>query len=207
MPFCGKTVDMSYLAKHESVSEVVGVDGIQKALDDFRQEHPELNIRDGDDTSCPPQPEGGQTFRTLRGNGITLLKGNYLELEPDDVGGRFDLVWDRGSIVAVAPEKRAEHVAATMRLLRPEGVVLLSTVDRREGTDEGRAKGPPFSVPHSELKDTLFRPYASKIDTFDLLEEHDEIAADPVSNKKFIDQGLTSIFEVVTMIKMNDEFE
>lgn len=193
---------MSYLAKHESISEVVGVDGIQKALDAFRKEHSDLGFGDDNEDTCPSE---GRSFRTFRGVGVTLLKGNYLEVEPDDVGGKFDLVWDRGSIVAVAPEKRAEHVAATVRLLKPGGVVLLSTVDRREGTDEGRAKGPPFSVTHSELKNMLFDPYASQVDTFELLEEHDEIAADPAGTQKFIDQGLTSFFEVVTMIKMKDD--
>lgn len=44
VPLCGKTVDMAYLADHEGVSEVYGVDGVRKALEEFSDEHSDLKM-------------------------------------------------------------------------------------------------------------------------------------------------------------------
>merc|ERR1711908_71127 len=39
VPLCGKTVDMPYLAEQPGTVEVVGVEGVPKALSEFREEH------------------------------------------------------------------------------------------------------------------------------------------------------------------------
>ena len=63
---CGKTVDMAYLATQETTAHVVGVDGIRKALDEFAQEHADLNIQ-------PDALTGDGNFERLSGEKITLL--------------------------------------------------------------------------------------------------------------------------------------
>jgi thiopurine S-methyltransferase len=53
VPLCGKAIDMAYLASLPSSSslsssvqlEVVGLEGIRAALEEFIQEHPNLNIK------------------------------------------------------------------------------------------------------------------------------------------------------------------
>jgi thiopurine S-methyltransferase len=41
VPLCGKTVDMAYLAQHENVQQVVGIDGIAQAMQAFSKRAPQ----------------------------------------------------------------------------------------------------------------------------------------------------------------------
>ena len=43
VPLCGKTLDMVYLANR--AGDLYGVEGIQTALEEFVEEHPELQIQ------------------------------------------------------------------------------------------------------------------------------------------------------------------
>jgi thiopurine S-methyltransferase len=142
VPLCGKSVDMAYFAKQNFVHEVVGVDGIQKALDVFAQEHAELNLQ--------PAEAVGQYDR-LSGNKITLLKGDFFELDEATTNGRFDAIFDRGSMVAIQPALREDYVQTISRLMAPGGRILLVTIERRSGTEEDKT-GPPFSISEAEVR-------------------------------------------------------
>ena len=76
---------MVHLATHDNVQEVVGVDGVQKAIDEFRASHPSLDIQKVDALS---------RFDSYEGEGIKLFKGNFFHFS--DFDGEFDMVWDRG---------------------------------------------------------------------------------------------------------------
>eukprot|EP00586_Coscinodiscus_wailesii_P000711 CAMPEP_0172484910 /NCGR_PEP_ID=MMETSP1066-20121228/12585_1 /TAXON_ID=671091 /ORGANISM="Coscinodiscus wailesii, Strain CCMP2513" /LENGTH=247 /DNA_ID=CAMNT_0013249739 /DNA_START=99 /DNA_END=839 /DNA_ORIENTATION=- len=149
VPLCGKTVDMAYLAKHEDVDQVVGIDGIQKAINEFSAENPELGIQTH---SGDVQTLGKNECSTYKGSKITLIRADFFDVDSNIADGRFDLIWDRGSLVAIAPEIRSDYVSAIARLIKPGGYILLSTVDRREGTPEGVEAGPPFSLNEDAVK-------------------------------------------------------
>uniref|UniRef100_A0A7S1D8X3 thiopurine S-methyltransferase n=2 Tax=Cyclophora tenuis TaxID=216820 RepID=A0A7S1D8X3_CYCTE len=190
VPLCGKTVDMAFLARHKSVSEVVGIDGIKKALEEFSSENPDLGLA---------EKESSDAYERLVGKNILLLKGDFFELNEASVGGLFDSVWDRASIVAIDPSLREDYVRVTKGLVKPGGTLLVSTFERRTGTEQGIKGGPPFSVPESEVR----RLYESQdwVESVELLEEINQYEKSPAS-KKFESQGVTSLFELVFVIKV-----
>ncbi|KAL7524528.1 hypothetical protein ACHAXR_000611, partial [Thalassiosira sp. AJA248-18] len=46
VPLCGKSVDLAYLASHPKVSQVVGIDIVRNAAEDFSMEHPEFSMEE-----------------------------------------------------------------------------------------------------------------------------------------------------------------
>ena len=191
VPLCGKTVDMAFLASHKSVSEVLGVDGVRKALDSFAKIHSGLEITQVDDQ--------GDDCERLAGKSIMLLKGDFFELDDNKTGGKFDAVWDRGSIVAIDPSLRESYVATMSRLVKPGGALLITTVERRTGTEEGMQTGPPFSIPELEIR----RLYEGQdwVESVMLLEESDEFEKNPDDKPRFVDQGVTSLYELAFLVK------
>jgi thiopurine S-methyltransferase len=150
-PLCGKSVDMAALAEHPSVSQVVGVDGIRAALDEFGAENPDLGMRwhDGGGEA----PISGAQFDRLVGRKMLLLKGDFFELDETATDGRFDAVFDRGSLVAIEPSLRRDYVQVIRRLVKPGGKVLLVVIERTSGNEaDDLTAGPPFSVPEAEVR-------------------------------------------------------
>ena len=193
MPLCGKTKDLEYLSNHPNVSEVVGVEGVQKAIDEFIAENPTLEIKKSLHQKIT-------SFIQHDGKKISLLKGDFFDLGLDKNGGsipKFDLVWDRASIVAIEPKKRNDYINTISRVLNPGAVILCGSIDRREGTEAALNAGPPFSVTDQDLK----KLYDAHIDSCEKLCEYNEMATDPASYQRFLDSGIKSIFEVVTMMK------
>ena len=78
IPLCGKTVDMAYLTS--MAGEVVGVEGIQSALEEFAIEQPELKVE-------YKGIENG--FGKFVGKKITLLRGDFFELDAEKTNGKF----------------------------------------------------------------------------------------------------------------------
>mmetsp|Transcript_20024 Transcript_20024/g.33246 ORF Transcript_20024/g.33246 Transcript_20024/m.33246 type:complete len:271 (+) Transcript_20024:128-940(+) len=194
VPLCGKSVDMAFLAQHKSVSDVVGIDGIRKALEEFAEEQPELEVK--------PVEDSPDAFERLQGKKTTLLKGDLFAMDVDAAGGRFDSIWDRASLVAIAPSLREDYVQVMKKLLKPGGTILLATLERRTGSDEGIKAGPPFSIPEKEVR----RLYEAQdwVDSVSLVEEIDEFAKDPNSKERYTSMGVTSFFELVFVIKAKD---
>lgn len=188
VPLCGKTVDMKYLAQQESTAQVVGVDGIQKALLEFSKEHPELDLLEDEDAG---------SYKRLTGKKVTLLKGDFFALNEAVTGGKFHAVMDRGSMVAIDPSLREDYVSVLSKLVHPGGSILLVALDRRTGSEEARKKGPPFSINEQEVR----RLYEGKdwVKSITLLQEHDELEKDPDS--KFKKDGLTSMYEMFFLIE------
>lgn len=142
-PLCGKTVDMAFVAKKESVAGVVGVDGVRKALEEFGQENPELQVK-------PVESKNGKHER-FEGDKITLLKGDFFDLDETATDGRFEAIVDRASLVAIQPTLREDYVNVMSKLIKPGGKILLVVIERRSGTEADK-HGPPFSVPEVEVR-------------------------------------------------------
>jgi thiopurine S-methyltransferase len=142
-PLCGKSVDMAFLSKREGVAQVVGVDGVRKALEEFGTENPDLNMK-------PAASQNGKHER-LEGTKITLLKGDFFDLDEEATNGRFEAIVDRASLVAIQPTLREDYVEVMSKLIQPGGKILLVVIERKTGT-EGDKDGPPFSVPEAEVR-------------------------------------------------------
>ena len=89
VPLCGKTVDLTYLAKHSAVEEVLGVEGIAKAILEYIDENPQVEMS--------KSPVNAGAFEKYEGDSIVLLKGNFFHLS-ESHSGKFDMIWDRGKI-------------------------------------------------------------------------------------------------------------
>lgn len=197
VPLCGKTVDMKFFAAQENVSRVIGVEGVQKAVEEFINENPELNIK-----KVPNNDKSGK-FDIYEGDKITLFKGNFFDLPSSilssDPDHKIDVVWDRGSLVAIDPSMRQEYYKSIASVLKPGGSILFATVDRREGTEEAKKMGPPFTVTIQDIE-TLYQPMISSGGSCEKLMETVEKVGDP-DFQRFADSGLLAMYEVTTLLK------
>ena len=155
VPLCGKSVDLAYLSSHPKVSHVVGIDIVRTAAEEFAAEHPELLLEEekvesndecanveGDvvEKECSSQ----STISKFNGKSLTFLIGDLFALPTEE---RFDVIYDRASMVAIHPSLREDYVTLMGKLLQPGGSILLVSLDRRETTtDEAKKDGPPFSI-------------------------------------------------------------
>jgi thiopurine S-methyltransferase len=186
VPLCGKTVDLAYLTT--LADEVVGVEGIRLALEQFAEEQPQLNI------SLETTIKDG--FEKFQGDKIALLKGDYFELDATKTDGKFDFIYDRASMVAIEPKLREAYVNVLGSLLAPGGTILLMVVER-QGTEEGMKKGPPYSIPESTVREL----YESKdwVESVKFLEKTDHLETKPEDKQRYPD--LDHLYESVYEIK------
>jgi thiopurine S-methyltransferase len=170
IPLCGKTVDMVFLAKKRPIGEVVGIDGISKAIEEFIQEQSsEVEIKKVDPV---------QGYGKYQGDKITLLTGDFFNITMDIIGDAstlFDGVWDRGALVAIQPSLREQYIDQIGTFIRkPNGKYLIATVVR---PNNDITSGPPFSIDETELR----RLFGTKswVDTIQLLDSHSMLMLEP----------------------------
>lgn len=167
VPFCGKSVDMAWLA--ERGLAVTGVELSPKAIAAFFAEQ---------ELACLAETCGA--FEVYRANDrpITVYGGDFFEFR----AGPFDALFDRGALVALPPGDRPRYVRRLRSLLKPDAFQLLVTLEY----DQSRVDGPPFAVLPGEVQGywSGLRRIAAKNDIDD---------APP----KFRAAGLESVIEAV----------
>jgi thiopurine S-methyltransferase len=139
VPMCGKSVDLVWLA--ERGHEVVGVDISEIAARSFAAE---------------------QGTRT----NVRFVVGDFFDLDPAKLG-KFDLVYDRAALIALPAERRPAYVLQLERFLKPNGKMLLITLEY----DPQQMSGPPFTVPEPEVRALLDGWSVEKFDEYDCLED------------------------------------
>lgn len=172
VPLCGKSADMIWL--RDQGHPVVGVELSRRAIDAFAEEQ-FLNLAWSADAS----------FTVARGDGLTLLCGDYFDLRPADLAGNR-LVYDRAALIALPEPMRRRYVSHLRELLPPGWRMLLVTLDY----PQEERPGPPFSVSGDEVH-RLFPGCA-----IELLHEEDVLAQNP----KFAGQGASRLWERVYRI-------
>jgi thiopurine S-methyltransferase len=194
VPLCGKTVDLAYLTT--LADEVVGVEGIRMALEQFAVEHPQLNITNTKSTSNNSIAAAVDGFERWEGDKIKLLKGDYFQLDATKTDGEFDLIFDRGSMVAIEPTMRQAYVDVLGQLLAAGGTILLVVLERH-GTEEGMKMGPPYSITETIVREV----YEGKewVESVKLLEQSDQLETKPEDRARFPE--LDHLFETVYEIK------
>lgn len=166
VPLCGKSHDLLWLA--EQGNEVVGVELSELAVKSFFAEQMlDYTIRSGE------LPAYCATDRP-----ITIYCGNFFDLQ----SVRCDAHYDRGALVAVPVDSRADYAAHVSSLLTDDAEQLVIALQY----DQAQASGPPFSVPPHEV--LSYWPDLVCID------EYDDIDNGP---PKFIEAGLAELIEQV----------
>jgi thiopurine S-methyltransferase len=179
----GKTLDLVWLAKQKGVTQVVGVEYVPKAVEDFAKEHPELKLAQG--------PRVGPFAVTAAGAGappLSLYCGDFFKLP---AAPPFARVWDRAALVALDPAQRPAYVAKCAAALAPRGRILLQTLERVAGPPAALAAGPPFSVTEADVAALYGRTF-----TIQKLQTDDAMGTNP----RFKATGLTKVLMVTYLL-------
>lgn len=192
VPLCGKSVDLRFFAE-AGVEEVVGVDGVQLALDEFVAEQ-DASVESTEETAC-----GLLHKLKIGGANLTFVVGDFFHLTPSifapqKFGTLFNAAFDRGGLVAVEPSDRARYVDTLARNVGQGGRVLLVTTEHSP-FNEGKL-GPPFSIEEKEIREILEGGF-----DVELLEREDKIDNDPIWRQR----GCTSFCEAIYLLTRNAE--
>ncbi|KAK4308155.1 hypothetical protein Pmani_020123 [Petrolisthes manimaculis] len=140
IPLCGKTVDLKWF--YDGGHEVVGVEAVEKCVLEFFAEN---SLKYVTETLT-----WAKVFRT-ECNRLKIYCCDLMDVELEALG-KFDAVWDRGSLVAIYEEDRKKYAALMKSLLTPDFKYLLSTLVY---TPTESFNGPPRNVP-TELVEELY---------------------------------------------------
>lgn len=134
VPFCGKSVDLLWLAAQGL--QVTGVEISDIAARSFFDENDlEYDLASGD----------RMQVYAARSAPVRICCGDYFEFEDSP----FESLFDRGALVAVAPEDRGRYIAKTNALLSEDAFRLVITLTY----DQTVVAGPPWSISDEELLD------------------------------------------------------
>ena len=163
VPLCGKSVDMAWLAEKGHI--VVGVEGVQTAIEQFSKESVPMRQSSNDGQLWLVSDEN----RCNSNNGcmkIAIVQNDFIESDPREMSNvlcnftgtcprkePFDGIWDRAALVAVDPEDREAYSMTQVNLLKPGGRILLSCLQY----DQSQMCGPPHSVDEDTVR-SLYEP-------------------------------------------------
>jgi thiopurine S-methyltransferase len=175
VPLCGKSEDLKWLA--EKGHDVVGVELSLLAAKAFAAEQGIVLT----ETHEPP-------FTVLRGNKVTYYVGDFFDLTAE-IGGQFDLFYDRAALIALPPDMRPGYVRHLQSLVRKGAPGLLIGLEY----DPSQMHGPPFTVPEAEVQE-LFKSFdREKLVEYDCLEQE----------PKFKERGLTWLKESAYALRVS----
>lgn len=132
VPLCGKTNDMVWF--REQGIYVDGIEVSEQAVTEFFQ----------DNALGEPCVTLSEAFSLYEADGYRLYCGDFFEFNREAC---YDYVYDRGSLVALPPEKRSAYARIMMKALRDNGRYVLIAYEY----DSEDMTGPPFSLSQDEI--------------------------------------------------------
>lgn len=169
VPFCGKTLDMLWLATQGL--HVLGVEISAVAVDQFFSEH-----------DLQPEKQYADDGIHYRADNIEIIQGDLFGLDSGTLAS-CGAVYDRAAIIALPPELR-ERYAHDIYAKLPKGCRgLMITLDY----PQAEMDGPPFSVDEPEVRRLLDDWHV------ELTEHRDILSEQPT----FREAGLTSLHNTV----------
>ena len=146
LPLCGKSVDMLWLA-HQGHT-VVGVELAKQAIESFFTEN-NLTFT-VESVKMAANGEPAEVYKCNEKK-ITIFCCDLYTFE-EDVGGKFDAIWDRGSLSAIVPSVNGKRYAKKMHsLLAHDGNCIVET----HYYEVDRGGKPPASI-SDELINELY---------------------------------------------------
>merc|ERR1739838_501849 len=136
--------------------EVVGLEFSAQGIEEFFKEH-NLKYTKKKSTVIPEFIEY-KADKTL----ITIFQGDFFQVT-SKLLGRFDAIWDRGSLVAINPSERIKYAKIIESLVTTDTRYMVQAVNY----NQSHYGGPPFALPFTDLRDL----FCSKFNIDDLLIE------------------------------------
>ncbi|KAG0706994.1 Thiopurine S-methyltransferase [Chionoecetes opilio] len=140
VPLCGKTVDLEWFYREGHT--VVGIEGVEQAIVEFFTESNLPYITE--------QTTWAKVYKT-EDDRLKIYCCDLFKMDLKSLG-KFDAIWDRGSLVAIYEEDR-ERYAELMRDLLAADFRYLMTITQY--TPNELFSGPPRNIP-TELVEKLF---------------------------------------------------
>jgi len=148
LPLCGKTKDLGWF--YRQGYSVVGVEGVRQPVDElFQEENLEYNVRKVEGL------EGGWVYQSTDKR-FTVYISDFLKVNSELIG-KFDAVFDRGSLEALVETDREGYVSVMKGLLKPDFRYQLSG----HIYDPSARQGPPRPLPLNVVE-TLFQGFNVK---------------------------------------------
>uniref|UniRef100_UPI00398EC681 probable thiopurine S-methyltransferase isoform X2 n=1 Tax=Pristiophorus japonicus TaxID=55135 RepID=UPI00398EC681 len=142
IPLCGKSLDMKWLA--DQGHTVVGVEVSKIAVKELFAEQ-NLSY-----TQEPvPGIPGAEVFKSSDGQ-LSLFNCDMFEFS-SLIAGKFDGIWDRGSLVAINPSDRQRYAKLMTKLMANGCQYLLDTV----AYDQNKCAGQSCNIQLIETTDAL----------------------------------------------------
>eukprot|EP00455_Lapot_gusevi_P010576 TRINITY_DN1479_c0_g2_i10.p1 TRINITY_DN1479_c0_g2~~TRINITY_DN1479_c0_g2_i10.p1 ORF type:complete len:565 (-),score=135.05 TRINITY_DN1479_c0_g2_i10:38-1732(-) len=137
VPLCGDAPIVDYLVQQGH--SVVGVEFVPKAVNILMRRFEE---------NCGKVFErrevGAHVIFTSTDGKVTIVNGDFYTVPWQEVNNQFDMIYDRGSFVAILPAERPQYMDVIRPLLKPQGRVFIEAVDRTPMSDAEKVMGPPF---------------------------------------------------------------
>jgi len=152
LPLCGKSVDMLWLA--DQGHTVVGVEIAKQAIKSFFTENNLTFTLESVKMAASGEPAEVYKCKEKK---ITIICCDLFTITDEDVGGKFDAIWDRGSLSAIVPSAgdRGKRYAKKLHsLLANNGNYMLES--HHYETDRGIR--PPASI-SNELRNEIYREH------------------------------------------------
>ena len=150
VPLCGKSIDMLWLA--ERGHNIVGVEVVKQPIESFFEEN---NLSFSvEKVKLAAAVDPVDVYKSVEKK-ITIFCCDLFLLSEEDVGGRFDAIWDRGSLSAMQPavDNRGKRYTAKIHsLLAADGNCMVES-HLYYGVDRG--KNTPASI-SDELRNEIY---------------------------------------------------
>lgn len=174
VPLCGKSVDMTWLAK--SGHRVIGAELSEKAVDAFFGEQ-----------GVTPSARNEANFHVKSAHGVELWCGDFFALDVKALP-KLAAVYDRAALVAMPPELQPRYAKKIAQLLPADGQVLLIGLDY----NPSEMTGPPFSVPETRVRELFSDDFE-----IDVLDKRDGLT----KSEHLAKRGVTRLEEATYLMK------
>ena len=148
VPLCGKSEDMVWLA--DEGHSVVGLEIAENGIKDFFKE----NNLDFTVDAINMAPSGAYVYKA-KTKDITIFRCDIFDFRSGVAGGKFDCIWDRGSLTSMAFSGEAtikKYVQVVSALLAGDGRWVIETFD----FDESKKAESGHAFISDEMFHTLF---------------------------------------------------
>eukprot|EP00762_Andalucia_godoyi_P004464 ANDGO_08219.mRNA.1 Thiopurine S-methyltransferase len=144
VPLCGDSAVLRFFYDC-GCRQVTGIEFVSSAVEKLMAESfPELQFT---------KSELGYTSSDKR---VCILQGDFFERVMQTPLETYDIIYDRASMVAIAPDARPRYAELIHRKTSASSVMFLEVVLR---SPEKACLGPPFMVPLDQVSQQFYPPY------------------------------------------------